>query len=70
MLPKPDNGGMADRDKRAKYRHLPPTIDPADTADTVASVDTDRAAVENSDGWDPNEGAGPYLRAVWGPWVR
>jgi hypothetical protein len=57
---------MAKSDKRGKYRQLPP---PTQTSDTTASVGDEPESVE-ADNWDPNEGAAPYLRTTWGPWVR
>jgi hypothetical protein len=50
-------------DPRAKYRQLPPVVNPADT---VESVD---ASVDLGDDVDPNEGARPYLRMILGPQI-
>ena len=55
---------MADDDPRAKYRQLPPAINPDELIETVdASEDLELPP-------DPNEGAAPYLRVTWGPWIR
>lgn len=54
---------MTDVDPRAKYRRLPPIIDPEDMVETVD------ASEDNETPRDPNEGAGPYLRITWGPSV-
>jgi hypothetical protein len=51
-------------DPRAKYRTLPPAVNPADA---VESVDAD---VDRADGTDVDNGARPYLRIMLGPWVR
>ncbi|MCV7227859.1 hypothetical protein [Mycolicibacterium komossense] len=58
---------MAQSDKRAKYRHLPPS---GDLAETVASVDEGPDPAEDLDTWQAHEGATPYLRTTLGPWVR
>lgn len=55
---------MADDDPRAKYRQLPPVTDSDDLVETVDSSDDTELAP------DVNEGAAPYLRATWGPWIR
>jgi hypothetical protein len=44
---------------------LPPTIDPADTIESADTKD-----VGPTDEIDFNEGAGPYLRTILGPWAR
>lgn len=59
-----DHGQMAEDDPRARYRQLPPVTDPDDLIETV---DTDDEVDLPP---DPNEGAAPYLRVTWGPWVR
>jgi hypothetical protein len=55
---------MAEEDPRAKYRQLPPVTDPDDFIETVDPDD------EAETPPDMNEGAAPYLRVTWGPWVR
>ena len=57
---------MAKRDKRAKYRTLPPPVDPVKT---VESADTTVDDIEDNS-VDMNQGAGPYLRTILGPWAR
>ena len=51
---------MTDEDPRAKYRRLPPIIDPEDMVETVD------ASEDNETPRDLNEGAGPYVRIRWG----
>lgn len=55
---------MTDDDPRAKYRQLPPVTDPDDFIETVDPDDDADTPLEM------NDGAAPYLRVTWGPWVR
>lgn len=59
-----ENRDMAENDPRAKYRQLPAAISPDELIETVDSSDETELPP------DPNEGAAPYLRVTWGPWVR
>ncbi|WP_176562031.1 hypothetical protein [Mycolicibacterium palauense] len=58
---------MTERDPRATYRHLPPT---ADLADTTAEVEAPTDGDDDERLPDTNQGAAPYLRTTWGPWIR
>jgi hypothetical protein len=56
---------MAEKDPRAKYRELPPSID---SDDMVIEVDTQLTEVERGERGDYNNGADPYLRITgWLP---
>ena len=50
---------MAEEDPRAKYRQLPPNVD---SGDSVMTVDTSLAEVEQPGKGDYDNGADPYLR--------
>lgn len=57
---------MPAKNRRDRYKTLPPSIDPADTAEGVEG----ESDLENNREADLNQGAGPYLRTILGPWAR
>jgi hypothetical protein len=60
-----DGDETTDNDPRVKYRQLPPPVDPEDTIASVEPTDDLDDAPP-----DLNDGAAPYLRVTWGPWIR